>query len=122
MNLKIIKSYEKFLKQLLKKGNSFGAYNNECPICLEPFEETQFIERQCGHGYHPECIRQWTETMNRNDCPVCRSVHGVVVNVANPPRATARNLNLEFESVADNNGYETDEDYGSNGRLVNVFR
>ena len=50
--------------------------NNECPICLEVFEEGQdssmSIKQTCHHIFHAECLELWL--MKHNDCPCCRVI------------------------------------------------
>jgi len=34
----------------------------DCPICLEPLDETPDYEKhklKCGHTFHKECIKEW---------------------------------------------------------------
>ena len=58
---------------LFPKGEIFHDKSNECPICLETYEQNddKFILSNCRHMFHKECIR---ETMKRiNTCPICRT-------------------------------------------------
>jgi hypothetical protein len=52
-----------------------GEENNECPICLEKFEEGQDLSRSqkriCYHTFHAECLEPWL--MKHDDCPCCRT-------------------------------------------------
>jgi len=46
--------------------------DNVCPICLEPYDEGDFIieSKHCPHKFHKTCILLWLE---KNDaCPCCR--------------------------------------------------
>jgi len=46
--------------------------NNACSICLEPYDEGDFIieSKHCPHKFHKTCILLWLE---KNDaCPCCR--------------------------------------------------
>ena len=49
--------------------------NNECPICLEKFEEGQDLSRSqkriCNHTFHAKCLEPWL--MKHDDCPCCRT-------------------------------------------------
>ena len=116
MNLKTLNKYERYLRK--KQSNSFGAFNEECPICMEPFTNSDFKERQCGHAYHKECILEW-ENMGRHDCPICRNNDNEVPEELVVPRNIRRNLLSEFNNTRD---YESDEEYGTNGRLVYSVR
>lgn len=44
-------------------------YNKECPICLENVSFGENLD--CGHKYHPNCIKTWFEKGNK--CPLCRA-------------------------------------------------
>lgn len=51
----------------------------ECPVCWEPFLDTQtilFCKTTCGNNFHKSCIVEWlTAPANRQDllkCPMCR--------------------------------------------------
>ena len=50
--------------------------NNECPICLEVFEDGQDLsqsqKRKCHHMFHAECLELWL--MKHDDCPCCRVI------------------------------------------------
>lgn len=41
-----------------------------CPICIEKLQG-QCHRIHCGHTYHKECIRSWTDT-GKTSCPMCR--------------------------------------------------
>lgn len=43
-----------------------------CPICYVEYKDTDKIELlQCGHSFHPSCIRKWF--LKQKSCPACRS-------------------------------------------------
>lgn len=51
----------------------------ECPVCWEPFLDTQtilFCQTTCGNNFHKSCIVEWlTAPANRQEllkCPMCR--------------------------------------------------
>jgi Ring finger domain len=49
----------------------------ECPICLEPLENTH-CQLPCKHKYHTECYTRYavSQTNERNEsilCPLCRN-------------------------------------------------
>jgi hypothetical protein len=48
-------------------------FDLECNICMEYGTEgnSNFVETQCGHKYHTECLNKWINT-NHFDCPTCR--------------------------------------------------
>lgn len=43
----------------------------ECPISLESYDTSLSIKTKCGHIFHKDNLKQWTEK-NKN-CPLCRS-------------------------------------------------
>ena len=56
----------------------FGAISdeNECIICMMPFNEDDLITKlNCDgkHFYHTSCIEGWIKQGN-NQCPVCRQI------------------------------------------------
>ena len=50
--------------------------NNECPICLEVFDEGQNLsmskDKICHHVFHSECLELWLR--KHDDCPCCRVI------------------------------------------------
>lgn len=48
-----------------------GSSPRECSICLEEFiGNTQLIQLNCNHIYHPHCINDWLQ--RQSSCPLCR--------------------------------------------------
>ena len=46
-----------------------GSFNDECPICLEKFNESEkVITFECAHVVHESCASRW----GRRQCSVCR--------------------------------------------------
>ena len=53
--------------------NTYEA-NDDCPICMEPFEREQnIICLPCnnGHVFHDHCIGEWVK--RNNCCPLCKA-------------------------------------------------
>ena len=47
------------------------AGQDSCPICLvEYIQGDKGVVLPCQHGYHEQCIEEWTE--NHPTCPICR--------------------------------------------------
>ena len=45
--------------------------NNECVVCLSPFEVGDSITTlPCVHIFHTDCIKSWLES--NNSCPICK--------------------------------------------------
>ena len=46
--------------------------NDECPVCLEPFQNRQRcrVIPACGHAFHVHCADAWLS--RRPVCPICR--------------------------------------------------
>jgi hypothetical protein len=56
---------------LIKKKYENTGDMDECPVCLEKYNENEeLIELDCHHYYHEKCIKDWLKK-NRN-CPICR--------------------------------------------------
>lgn len=54
----------------LKKSSTPFAAPEECPTCLEEYdEENPKIVTKCEHHFHLSCILEWME--RSNTCPVC---------------------------------------------------
>jgi hypothetical protein len=51
-------------------------YGEECPICLEIFDEYDDVELlctlKCGHSYHKKCLSDWL--FKDSSCPTCRII------------------------------------------------
>lgn len=75
----MLKCVSQFIHNLLNKNKSilnfnYETYGEECPICLEIFEELDDVRLlctlQCGHSYHKKCINDWL--LKDTTCPNCR--------------------------------------------------
>ncbi|XP_053696366.1 E3 ubiquitin-protein ligase KCMF1-like [Sabethes cyaneus] len=44
--------------------------DEECPICWDPFSDSDSRQLNCKHTFHSECIQQWVD--QNNSCPMCR--------------------------------------------------
>ncbi|KAI7741969.1 hypothetical protein M8C21_008682 [Ambrosia artemisiifolia] len=66
----------------LKKSNTPFVSPEECPTCLEEYdEENPKIITKCEHHFHLSCILEW---MERSDtCPVCDQVMEVSFPIDN---------------------------------------
>ncbi|RAL54512.1 hypothetical protein DM860_001640 [Cuscuta australis] len=43
-----------------------------CSICLLEYQDEETVATlQCGHEYHPDCIKQWLS--KKKACPFCRA-------------------------------------------------
>ncbi len=51
-----------------EKNTEFNS--NECPICLEPYEEKIYI-LSCLHKFHAKCLRNSPKKILK--CPMCRA-------------------------------------------------
>ncbi|MBO9496228.1 hypothetical protein J7438_19410 [Thalassotalea sp. G20_0] len=43
----------------------------KCPICFDS-AECDNINLKCGHAFGRSCIREWLESSNQINCPVCQ--------------------------------------------------
>lgn len=61
-------------RRAIEKKNiiyEIGSSPRECSICLEEFiGNTQLIQLNCNHMYHPDCINNWFQ--RQSSCPLCR--------------------------------------------------
>ncbi|KAI8916260.1 hypothetical protein EDD86DRAFT_198141 [Gorgonomyces haynaldii] len=47
---------------------------DQCSICLSPFDDTTVKSKVCGHLFHKDCIQEWIEHPNSTQqCPLCKS-------------------------------------------------
>tara|TARA_B100001094_G_scaffold319286_1_gene363911 strand:+ start:9478 stop:10035 length:558 start_codon:yes stop_codon:yes gene_type:complete len=59
------------MRRLLNNTVESENDSEQCPICLENFEEGMtIVETQCNHKFHNACISRWLQ--NNTSCPVCR--------------------------------------------------
>ena len=56
-----------FIKQLYEKSK----VKIQCQICLEDIEKDKLKTGRCGHNFHMDCIKQWTD-QGKKECPLCR--------------------------------------------------
>ena len=56
----------------------------ECPICLENPENQQWIELECLHKFHYNCMNEYIRTLPINlVCPICRTnINSVPIQIA----------------------------------------
>ena len=58
-----------------------------CSICCENFNNLEYVHKTpCNHLYHIECLEEWRNTENSNNCtintcPNCRSPFTDVENI-----------------------------------------
>jgi len=69
------KSYRRYL--LLRMHDSLEnrdlRQNDECAICLQPFDDNEMImETDCNHIYHESCLDGWS--LKNETCPLCRQL------------------------------------------------
>lgn len=61
------------LKKVSKKdldGDDSGYNGPDCVICLETFDESDFLVMlPCKHAFHKQCIQEWFKF--RFTCPLC---------------------------------------------------
>ena len=43
----------------------------QCSVCLETMTTRNFRTLECGHTFHPKCLKKWKRQGNRT-CPMCR--------------------------------------------------
>jgi len=56
-----------------KRFKAQPASDEECPICLEPFDkENPAVFLNCGHAFHLHCTYEWLERSNK--CAVCATL------------------------------------------------
>jgi hypothetical protein len=70
-------------------------FDVNCPICIEPNDESKNVPLECGHLFHSECLRKW----NKPNCPSCRgkmnteeTARYIVVTPVINTDATVRNI------------------------------
>lgn len=77
----MIKCITQFINHLIGKNKSIlnfnkQKYGEECPICLEIFEESEddslLCTLKCGHSYHKKCVNDWLT--KDSSCPSCRAI------------------------------------------------
>ncbi|XP_065883421.1 uncharacterized protein [Dysidea avara] len=66
-------------KKVLFMRNSFehrhGSINEVCTICLEEFQNREFIMVcPCQHGFHEKCLLDWFQKASfpQFKCPICK--------------------------------------------------
>jgi hypothetical protein len=65
-------SEEKISEHLHVVAICEGEEVDVCSICLGEYEKNEKMGRlECGHRYHPDCIKRWL--LSKNVCPMCRS-------------------------------------------------
>jgi surface protein len=46
---------------------------DECAICMNEVNHGKPEKTTCGHCFHPDCLKKWTEI--NNTCPMCRRTY-----------------------------------------------
>jgi hypothetical protein len=77
----MIKCMLQLINRLIGRNKSIldfnkKTYGEECPICLEIFEELEddslLCTLKCGHSYHKKCLINWLS--KDSTCPSCRTI------------------------------------------------
>ena len=56
-----------------KKIKSKDTIYDECPICLEYFDDKDKLAKlKCDHVFHVDCIKKWIP--RESSCPTCRII------------------------------------------------
>jgi len=98
--------------RLVRYENIETPVTDTCPICLEPFQNSDVVRQiiHCGHIFNQQHFNRWFERDSR--CPVCR------YDIRNANTDTDNNGNAD----TDNNGNadtDTDTDAVNNGNNTN---
>lgn len=46
---------------------------DECPICMDKIDATNYTITHCGHEYHKSCLEEAIKHGTTDTCPMCRS-------------------------------------------------
>jgi hypothetical protein len=44
----------------------------ECLVCLQPLQSDLVTPVNCGHVFHEDCLRDWHNKGNNDNCPICK--------------------------------------------------
>jgi len=44
----------------------------ECLVCLQPLQSGLVTPVNCGHVFHEDCLRDWHNKGNNDNCPICK--------------------------------------------------
>ena len=71
-NPKLKKIHANLLSLILMRTEAMNKYDKveDCPICLEPISKMKLWEGNCGHRFHIDCIRKWSNIKMK--CPLCK--------------------------------------------------
>jgi RNA polymerase subunit RPABC4/transcription elongation factor Spt4 len=47
-----------------------NSQNDECCICMDTENTSEWLMLPCGHKFHRQCISTWLHT--NQTCPICR--------------------------------------------------
>lgn len=50
-----------------------------CVICMEKYENREFVKLNCNHIFHTMCLAEWL-SRNNNNCPTCRVTNIITRN------------------------------------------
>lgn len=50
----------------------------ECSICLESLETSDFVLTSCKHFFHKSCLESWCK--KSTTCPLCRKINYKIVS------------------------------------------
>jgi hypothetical protein len=67
-----------------EKLNTNDVSKGDCSICFEKMcgnEKLINCETTCKNWFHYDCISKWLATLNKNNCPLCRSI--IMINESN---------------------------------------
>jgi hypothetical protein len=60
---------------------------DECVICLDTIQNSDYVILSCKHYLHYDCLEKWLNKKKDylNICPLC-DVHGEVINIIEVPK------------------------------------
>jgi hypothetical protein len=116
-------------------GQAEDDQEEECPICLEVFENGEELAASgCGHYFHTACVKEWVQVDSREHncqirCPVCR--FDVLDGVGAPTPSQIKHMRPdapEFHehvivvghNTSSSSSDSSDDDVGDDGDLVEV--
>ena len=74
---------------------------DECPICLDIIEQSDYLTTSCMHNFHQSCLLSFLQYNNLYQCPFCKQSIVEVTPYNSKPLSKDKLLEMLYNSASD---------------------
>ena len=75
---------------------------HDCSICLEKIDKKDIKTTDCGHYFHKNCLKEWTDKSVGVSCPNCRGDTRKILSFTD----IVQEIILRYKKERDNNNFQ----------------